>query len=392
MGAKTSKSEAEEADTSEDRPTDDQTSDNTQLRRTGQRGESGVPQAQQQLFRTTSQSRPSQLAKVASTPMCERATRKTPMPPIAENVFNPSVCLETGRRATRSPSAPVHRPDAPAALPSTTKKKDKLYEQMGTMKLHEEASSTSLIPANAATNWRNGSISAACRESVSTPAPSPAPNKYSLATCGCSPSDVDDFGTYVSPLVAPLESRSKSKASPHVARRMRVLYSYSAGQRQHLSARQGELVTLLERSDKYRGWALMRAADAANGFFQLNYVVEEVDEPESHTAFMQVDRREAERLLLYPGGALGAFLVRPHCDARTRTLSVLQRREKEGARQRPKLNCVKHYIISCTTQANGKHEYSVANVTRPSFQVSYFLQVLSIITCCFVYFLIYVLK
>ena len=167
------------------------------------------------------------------------------------------------------------------------------------MKLQEEASSTSLIPADATINWRNGNVCAAGRESVSTPAPSPAPNKYYLATGGCTPSDADNIETYVSPLVAPLESRAKSKAAPQVARRMRVLGCvYSDGKRQHLSARQGELVTLLERSNKHRGWALMRGADDAKDFFSFDYVVEKVDKPESHTAFMQVDRCEAKRLLL----------------------------------------------------------------------------------------------
>ena len=102
---------------------------------------------------------------------------------------------------------------------------------------------------------------------------------------------------------------------------MSVLYSYPKGQMQHLSARQGELLTLLERSDKHCGWALMCAANGAKGFFPLDYVVKEEDEPESHAAFMQVDRREAERMLLYPGGALGSFLI---ANTKTRSLGRSQ--------------------------------------------------------------------
>ena len=229
---------------------------------------------------------------------------------------------------------------------------DKTHEHTSEMMMHEQVSSFSAISDDAAANTKRCSgsypCSSACCETVSTLAQSCAQQQR-----------LDAFRRrryrHVRlTLVAPFEHRAKSKAAPEVARRMSVLYSYPKGQRQHLSARQGELLTLLERSDKHCGWALMCAANGAKGFFPLNNVVNKVDEPESHAAFMQVDRREAERLLLYPGGALGSFLMRSHKDPLTWTLSVLQRREKESARPRTKLHCGKHYIAVywCTTLAN----------------------------------------
>ena len=163
---------------------------------------------------------------------------------------------------------------------------------------------------------------------------------------------------YVQPL------QSSPKKAPQVARLMRVLHSFSDGQPKHLKAREGDLVTLMKTSEKHRGWGLMRAEDGATGLFPLDYVVEQVDKPESHASFMDVDRREAERLLLFVGGEIGVFLVRPHNDPGTWTLSVLQRRDKE--RSHSKLHCVKHYII---VYNSGDRVYTIGNVTRSSFQV-----------------------
>ena len=167
--------------------------------------------------------------------------------------------------------------------------------------------------------------------------------------------------------VQPLQSSPKK--APQVARLMRVLHSFSDGRPKHLQAREGDLVTMMKTSEKHRGWTLMRAEDGATGRLPLDYVVEHVDKPESHASFMDVDRREAERLLLFPGGEIGSFLVRPNNDAQTWVLSVMQRRDKENSRSHSKLHCVKHYII---VYNSGDRVYKISNVTRSSFQVRFF--------------------
>lgn len=204
--------------------------------------------------------------------------------------------------------------------------------------------------------------------------------------------DTQELETYIEPVVEP---RGRKKASGPTTRRMRVKFDWNDGQKKHLTAHRGDVLLFLKPSRSHYGWAKMRSAEGVEGLFPTEYVEpeEQVDHPEAHAAFMaNVDRRTAERLLLYPGGEIGAFLVREHkADEHRRgrkkeelreneanekekdeepggrhqwTLSVLQQIAKESSRQ--KTRCVRHYSILFDPK---KHEYSVANITRSRFQV-----------------------
>ena len=127
--------------------------------------------------------------------------------------------------------------------------------------------------------------------------------------------------------------------------RMRVLYSYSGGEKHHIKVQEGEIVTIKE-ADKCSEWPLIKDAKGNRGYIPRTFLCEYADSPEEQSAFMVVDRREAERLLMLPGGVIGMFLIRPTAETAKWTLSVLMPCETStSAHSRSSPTCVNHLEI-----------------------------------------------
>lgn len=93
-------------------------------------------------------------------------------------------------------------------------------------------------------------------------------------------------------------------------------------------------------SDNPEWWKARNVRTNCTGFIPSNYVTEDDDNRlESQDWYFDVERRDAERYLLWVGNKTGTFLVRKSTDVRSIALSVKDFNPETNE------SCIKHYKI-----------------------------------------------
>ena len=147
---------------------------------------------------------------------------------------------------------------------------------------------------------------------------------------------------------------------------MRVQYTYNAEAVGHVSAQEGEQVTLVDASAFERGWLLVRTAAGLTGYVPADWLLGAQDSPQSDASYgyAHVSREQAERMLLYPGASLVTYVVRPRCaQYNSFAISVLAPAQEPNAPLTPRVD---HFIIERHTALG---HYFVADIVKPTFGV-----------------------
>ena len=147
---------------------------------------------------------------------------------------------------------------------------------------------------------------------------------------------------------------------------MRVQYTYIAEAEGHVGAQKGEQVVLVDASALERGWLLVRNAAGQTGYFPADWLLGAPDSPQSDASYgyARVSREQAERMLLYPGVALGTYIVRPrHAQYNSFAISVLAPAQEPNAPLSPR---VYHFVMERHAALG---YYFIANIVKPTFRV-----------------------
>lgn len=145
---------------------------------------------------------------------------------------------------------------------------------------------------------------------------------------------------------------------------MRVQYTYNGEAEGHVGAQESEQVTLVDASALERGWLLVRTAAGKTGYFPADWLLGAPDSPQSDASYAHVSREQAERMLLYPGAALGTYIVRPRrAQYNSFAISVLAPAQEPNPPLTPR---VYHFIIERHAALG---HYFVADFVQPTFRV-----------------------
>lgn len=102
---------------------------------------------------------------------------------------------------------------------------------------------------------------------------------------------------------------------------MKAMFDFEAIQEGDLSFKQGDRMLVTVENDK-DWWEAVNVASGEMGAIPRNYVTPDNDDKESQTWWFDIDRHEAETLLMLPGNPRGTYLVRPSRDGKSEVLSV----------------------------------------------------------------------
>jgi len=155
----------------------------------------------------------------------------------------------------------------------------------------------------------------------------------SAYTARHNPANLDDG---MDGLFRPLHMQP-GKTTGHI---VRALYNYQARVDDDLTFYKGETLEILGDNSENSDWLLARhLTTLREGYVPCNYVVQDDNCPESQEWWFVIDRRETDKLLLFPGNPRGTFLVRSSSDGRSYALSI---RDFDDAK---KNFTVKHYRV-----------------------------------------------
>ncbi|XP_074642809.1 tyrosine-protein kinase yes-like isoform X2 [Tubulanus polymorphus] len=103
---------------------------------------------------------------------------------------------------------------------------------------------------------------------------------------------------------------------------VRALFDYIARDVDDLSFHKGDKMVLLEDPETNEWWFAQHLTTGQRGYIPHNYVSKEDGKPESHDAWYNIVRREADKSLLLPGNPDGTYIIRPSADDGFYALSV----------------------------------------------------------------------
>ncbi|XP_074642811.1 tyrosine-protein kinase STK-like [Tubulanus polymorphus] len=141
---------------------------------------------------------------------------------------------------------------------------------------------------------------------------------------------------------------------------VRALYDYEKRNSDELSFRKGDRMILTQDSENQDWWLATHTETNEEGYIPSNYVLKDDGRPESHEAWFDLPRREADKLLLLPGNPQGTFVVRPCSNPLFYALSM---RDHVKLKQ---MWVVKHYKIR--TMDNHKGYYINPKITFSRFE------------------------
>lgn len=164
--------------------------------------------------------------------------------------------------------------------------------------------------------------------------------------------DVDDVRGVASSGVCSVDATLQSRFNSTQARQtvlincskakiVRALYDYEKQHENDLGFREGERFKVLdstESSETSEWLSALHLRSGESGYVPQNYVVVE-DSVDSQEWWFDVDRFEAEKLLMMPKNARGTFLIRNSREGTELVLSVLDAKKPSGE------SAVKHYRI-----------------------------------------------
>jgi hypothetical protein len=139
---------------------------------------------------------------------------------------------------------------------------------------------------------------------------------------------------------------------------LRALFSFDRQTTDDLSFKKGDRLFLI-RHPRGDWWYAKHMETQEVGYIPSNYVVIDDGKVQSQEAWFDISRRDADRLLLYPGNPRGTYLIRPSSDPRNYALSIRDEDEARG------IAVVKHYKIRTLNEARGF--YISAKNPFPSF-------------------------
>ncbi|RUS73427.1 hypothetical protein EGW08_018815 [Elysia chlorotica] len=143
-----------------------------------------------------------------------------------------------------------------------------------------------------------------------------------------------------STLTPPQQGDSASSQHLHKVR-VKALYRFEGMSEDDLPFQKGDLLEVEESvlAESNDWWYATHLSTKKNGFIPGNYVTVDDSTPQSQEWWFNVDRHEADKVLLLPGNTSGTFLVRDGKEGAHQALSVLT---IDKASQEP---CVRHYRI-----------------------------------------------
>lgn len=123
--------------------------------------------------------------------------------------------------------------------------------------------------------------------------------------------------------------------------RVKAMYNFSGMSEDDLPFEKGDLLEVDESAlaEANDWWHATHLSTKKSGYIPGNYVIKDDSTPQSQEWWFNVDRHEADKVLLLPGNASGTFLVRQGKESTHDALSVLT---IDKATQEP---CVRHYRI-----------------------------------------------
>lgn len=107
------------------------------------------------------------------------------------------------------------------------------------------------------------------------------------------------------------------------AKVVRALFDYDTQTEEDLAFRKGDRMILISDKINQDWWYAKSIRTSEVGYIPRNFVVEDDDSSlKSQEWFFEIDRREADKLLMLPGNAKGTFLVRGSADLESYALSI----------------------------------------------------------------------
>ncbi|CAD5125233.1 DgyrCDS13472 [Dimorphilus gyrociliatus] len=138
----------------------------------------------------------------------------------------------------------------------------------------------------------------------------------------------------------PMDTRPQIRAQA-VIKRVRAMYDYKGRTPDDLSFVKGEILDVLDMdSDNADWWRAKRINSNSIGFIPSNYVTDDDENKiESQEWYFGIERRDAERKLLWVGNEVGTFLIRKSADNKAYALTVKDLNKETNE------HCIKHYKI-----------------------------------------------
>lgn len=143
---------------------------------------------------------------------------------------------------------------------------------------------------------------------------------------------------------------------------MRAIHSYEGEPEGHLRVKKGAEVTLVDANCLESGWLLVRNGAGQTGFYPAHWLQNAPDSPKSDPAYANVNRKQAERMLRYPGTPFGTYIVRLRAESNSFAISVLALHEEAESRA----PCVYHFILQRHPSLG---HYNVAEIEMPTCRV-----------------------
>ncbi|XP_076440460.1 tyrosine-protein kinase yes-like [Babylonia areolata] len=120
---------------------------------------------------------------------------------------------------------------------------------------------------------------------------------------------------------------------------VRAIYDFDGINEDDLSFRKGDRLQVDDNSQNGDWWLALHLKNGQRGYVPCNYVCTDDGTPQAQDWWFDVDRKEADKMLLLPGNTPGTFLVRK---AQDKTSFVLSVRDCDRLTGDPS---VKHYRV-----------------------------------------------
>ncbi|PVD35763.1 hypothetical protein C0Q70_02726 [Pomacea canaliculata] len=121
---------------------------------------------------------------------------------------------------------------------------------------------------------------------------------------------------------------------------VRALYDFDGINEDDLSFKKGDRLEVDESTQNLDWWVATHLRTGQKGYIPSNYVCTDDNSPQAQDWWFEFDRKEADKMLLLPGNALGTFLVRESQGGKSSY--VLSVRDVDKQNGEP---CVKHYRV-----------------------------------------------
>lgn len=120
---------------------------------------------------------------------------------------------------------------------------------------------------------------------------------------------------------------------------MRAMYDFDGINEDDLTFRKGDRLVVEDRQQTGDWWLAYHEKTGQRGYIPSNYICEDNNSAQAQDWWFDVDRKEADKLLILPGNRVGTFLVRESQDKVSYALSVRDSNRLTGDPQ------VKHYRV-----------------------------------------------